>query len=70
MKRKPPPPQEPAHKFHNAEQEYLFAILGETYKQTRILRAMNKTVQFIGLIILVTIILGCVVLFLTWPGIF
>ena len=27
MKRKPPPPQEPAHKFQNAEQEYLFAIL-------------------------------------------
>lgn len=62
-RREAPPPIE----VDTLDQEMLVHIRNELATHTRILRSMNKTVQFIGLIILLTIILSCVVIFLSWP---
>ena len=57
MRRKeaPPPIQ-----VDTLDQKLLLDILGELQAHKRMLRAINQTVQFIGLIILLSIIFGCV----------
>lgn len=43
------------------DQKLLIDILGELQAQRRIIRAMNRTVQVIGLIIFLTLLASCFV---------
>ena len=65
MKRKEPPP---TIEVDTLDQEMLVHIRNELQTHTRILRAMNKTVQLIGLIILLTVVLGCIAVILGGPS--
>ena len=60
----PRPPQETIA----PDQKLLLEMMNELKTHTRILRAMNKTVQLIGLIILLTVVLGCIAVILGGPN--
>ena len=52
------------YKFESADQEYLYAILGELRKQRKTINSMNSMVQVIGWIVITSLILTVIGWFL------
>ena len=59
---------QPAPESDTPDQKLLLEILNELKTHTRVLRAMNRTIQLIGFIVILGIVLSCIAVILGGPS--